>query len=57
VRRIRRSVIDVTGSVTLTDGAREELSAETLIAAPERALRLLTAAMVFLAAALLVLRF
>ena len=57
VRKIRRSVIDVTGSVTLTDGAREEITDETLIAAPERALRLLTAAMVSIAAALLVLRF
>jgi hypothetical protein len=57
VRRVRRSVIDVTGSVMLADGAHEEVTAETLIAAPERALRLLTAAMVSLAAALLVLRF
>lgn len=57
VRRVRRSVIDVSGSVTLADGAREEITADTLIAAPERALRLLAAAMVLLAAALLVLRF
>ena len=57
VRRVRRSVIDVTGSVTLADGAQEQVTADTLIAAPERALRLLALAMVSLAAALLVLRF
>jgi hypothetical protein len=57
VRRVRRSVVDVTGTMTLTDGAQEVISAETLIAAPERALRLLAVAMVSLAAALLVLRF
>jgi hypothetical protein len=57
VRRVRRSVIDVTGSVAFDDGVQEEITPETLIAAPERALRLLVAAMVSLAAALLVLRF
>jgi hypothetical protein len=57
VRLLRRSVVDVTGTLTLTDGAQEEITADTLIAAPERALRLLTVAMVSLAAALLVLRF
>ena len=57
VRRVRRSVVDASGSVTLADGGREEITADTLIAAPERALRLLAAAMVLLAAALLVLGF
>jgi hypothetical protein len=57
VRRVRRSVVDVTGTMTLTEGAQEVISAETLIAAPERALRLLAVAMVSLACALLVLRF
>jgi hypothetical protein len=57
VRRVRRSVIDVTGSLTLVDGVQEEITADTLIAAPERALRLLAVAMVSLAAALFVLRF
>jgi hypothetical protein len=57
VRRVRRSVVDVTGTMTLTEGAQEVISAETLTAAPERALRLLAVAMVSLAAALLVLRF
>ena len=57
VRRVRRRVVDVTGTVTLTEGAQEEISAETLIAAPERALRLLPVAMISLAAALLALRF
>jgi hypothetical protein len=57
VRRLRRSVVDVTGTLTLTEGGQEEITADTLIAAPERALRLLTVAMVSLAAALLALRF
>jgi hypothetical protein len=57
VRRLRRSVVDVTGTLTLTEGGQEEITADTLIAAPERALRLLTIAMVSLAAALLALRF
>jgi hypothetical protein len=57
VRRVRRSVVDVTGTLTLTEGGQEEITADTLIAAPERALRLLTVAMVSLAAALLALRF
>jgi hypothetical protein len=57
VRNVRRRVAEVTGTVTLTDGTHEEITAQTLMGAPETALRLLAAAMVSLAAALLVLRF
>ena len=57
VRDVRRRVTNVTGTVALTDGTREEITPETLMGAPETALRLLAAAMVSLAAALLVLRF
>jgi hypothetical protein len=57
VRKVRRRVTDVSGTLALSDGSREEVTAETLIAAPEAALRLLGASMIFLAAALLVLRF
>jgi hypothetical protein len=57
VRATRRRVTDISGTVTMTDGSREEITAETLMGAPETALRLLAAAMVSLAAALLVLRF
>jgi hypothetical protein len=57
VRKVRRRVSDVSGTLALSDGGREDVTAETLIGAPEAALRLLGASMVFLAAALLVLRF
>jgi hypothetical protein len=56
VRNVRRRVASVTGTVTLKTGGREEITAETLMGAPETALRLLAAAMVSLAAALLALR-
>jgi hypothetical protein len=56
VRKLRRRVTDVTGTMTLTDGTQEPISRETLLTAPETGLRLLGAAMVSLAAALLVLR-
>jgi hypothetical protein len=57
VRKVRRRVYSVTGSLSMADGAREEITADTLIGSPEAALRLLAAAMVSLATALLVLRF
>ena len=44
------------GELELADGAREALTRETLVAAPEAALRLLAAATVLLAAALVALR-
>jgi hypothetical protein len=57
VRHVRRRVADVTGTMTLTDGGREPITAATVMGAPETGLRLLAVAMVSLAAALLVLRF
>lgn len=57
VRDVRRRVTAVTGTVAMTDGTREEITAQTLMGAPETGLRLLAAAMVSLAAALVVLRF
>jgi hypothetical protein len=56
VRRLRRRVAAVHGELELSDGSREPLSRELLLAAPERALRLLAAATVAVAAALVVLR-
>lgn len=57
VRNVRRRVTSVTGSVALTDGTSEAITRETLMGAPETGLRLLAAAMVSLAAALVALRF
>lgn len=56
VRRVRRSVRAVRGELELADGTRSPLAAADLIAAPEWALRALTAATVLLAAALVVAR-
>jgi hypothetical protein len=56
VRRARREVVSVSGTVELRDGGREPLDRETLTSTPEAALRLLAGASVALAAALLVLR-
>lgn len=56
VRHVRRHVRSVTGELQLDDGAREPLDAAALIAAPEWALRALTAAAVALGAALVVAR-
>jgi hypothetical protein len=53
----RKLSTQVTGSLRMADGTREEITTDTLIGSPEAALRLLAAAMVSLAAALLVLRF
>jgi hypothetical protein len=57
VRNVRRRVTAVTGTISLIDGTREEITAQTLMGAPETGLRLLAAAMVSLAAALVALRF
>jgi hypothetical protein len=46
----------VSGTLELADGSREQLTREALTASPERALKVLAAAHVCLAAALLVLR-
>jgi hypothetical protein len=56
VRRLRRQVASVSGTLELHDGTREPIGRETLTRAPELALRALTAAAVALAASLLVLR-
>ena len=56
VRHHRRRVAQVEGTVRLRDGETEAITRETLTAAPERALKMLAAANVALAAALLVLR-
>ncbi len=56
VRRVRRQVAAVSGLVELTDGGRETITRETLLAGTEAALRTLTAAVILLAVALVVLR-
>jgi hypothetical protein len=56
VRFVRRRVVSVEGELELRDGEREPLEPRRLIAADERALRLLTAAVVLLAAAMVALR-
>jgi hypothetical protein len=56
VRHLRRRVAGISGTIELRDGGREPVTRETLVAAPERALRAMAAANVALAAALLVLR-
>jgi hypothetical protein len=56
VRRLRREVASVTGTVELADGSREPVTRETLILGTEAALRALSLAMVALAVALVVLR-
>ena len=56
VRYVRRRVTAVEGSLVLPDGSREVLDAQRLIAADELGLRLLTAAIVVLAASMVMLR-
>jgi hypothetical protein len=56
VRRLRRHVADVSGTVTLLDGSREPLDAATLRGAPERGLRLLSLAVPLVSTAVLVAR-
>jgi hypothetical protein len=56
VRFVRRRVSAVQGELELTDGRREPLDARSLIAAEERGLRLLAAATIVLAAALVAFR-
>jgi hypothetical protein len=56
VRFVRRRVVAVDGEVELRDGSREPLDTDRLIAAEERGLRLLAAASVVLAAALVAFR-
>jgi hypothetical protein len=56
VRAVRRRVSAVAGEVEYTDGTRVPVTEQTLIAAPEKALRTLGGAAVTLAVALLVMR-
>ena len=56
VRFVRRRVSSVTGELTHRDGTREPLDPDALIVAEERGLRLLAAASVVLAAALVAFR-
>ena len=56
VRFVRRRVLAVDGRLELRDGGREPLDTSRLIATEERGLRLLTAAILVLAAALVALR-
>jgi hypothetical protein len=53
VRRLRRHTASVSGSIVADDGTTSPLDASALRAAPESALRLLSAAMPLLAAALI----
>ena len=56
VRMVRRQVRSVTGRIELADGTELPVTAETLSQPAELALRLLTAAMIALAVALVLLR-
>ena len=56
VRTMRRRVAAVHGTIELVDGGSEEVTAGTLTATPEAALRAMTVAVSALAAALLVFR-
>jgi hypothetical protein len=56
VRTIRRRTRHVSGTIDYTDGTSEPVTAASLSAAPDLALRLLSAAMVLLALALVIAR-
>jgi len=56
VRLVRRRVRSVSGTIELDDGRQEAITTETLMGAPEAALRLLATSTLALATALLVLR-
>jgi hypothetical protein len=56
VRFARRRVREVSGTIDLLDGGREPVTRETLLRAPERALQIIAASTVALAAALVALR-
>jgi hypothetical protein len=56
VRMLRRRATSVSGAIELNDGRREPITRESLIGAPEAALRALAAATVALAVALVLLR-
>jgi hypothetical protein len=56
VRRLRRRVVAVEGTITLRDGTTEPMGAEVIRTAPEAALKLLALAMPLLATALVISR-
>ena len=56
VRTIRRQTVDVSGEVAYADGRRDAVTAETLVAAPERALKAMTVGIVALAISLVSIR-
>jgi len=56
VRRLRRRVVAVEGTITLRDGTTEPIGAEVIRTAPEAALKLLALAMPVLAVALVISR-
>jgi hypothetical protein len=56
VRRSRREVVSVTGELELAGGSHEAVTREALVEAPEAALKLLAAATVLIAAALVAFR-
>jgi MFS family permease len=56
VRLVRRRVVGVSGRIELSDGEAIPITRETLMEEPERALRALTACVVALALALILLR-
>jgi len=56
VRRLRRRVVTVEGTITLRDGTTEPIGADVIRTAPEAALKLLALAMPLLATALVISR-
>jgi hypothetical protein len=56
VRRLRRRVVAVEGTITLRDGTTEPMGAEVIRTPPEAALKLLAIAMPLLATALVISR-
>ena len=56
VRLLRRQAVAVSGRIELADGETRPITRETLIEAPERALQALTACVIALAVALVLLR-
>jgi len=56
VRRSRREVVSTTGELELAGGGREAITRESLVEAPEAALKLLAVATILIAAALVAFR-
>ncbi|HEX3254752.1 MAG TPA: hypothetical protein VHQ96_03125 [Gaiellaceae bacterium] len=56
VRDVRRRVVRVQGTIERTDGSTEAITPETLMAPPEKALRILSVALVALATASVMMR-